>query len=101
MGAICFPPLLPIEKYASSLASALSGILVSSWLLETLRRNIEHPQLGRAIPYPRGPFTCEPLGIEPRGRAPNLGEHTRKVLAQDLGLAEQDIAALASAGAIK
>ena len=49
-------------------------------------RNIEHPQIGRAIPYPRGPFTCPELGIEPRGRAPNLGEHTRQVLTQDLGL---------------
>jgi crotonobetainyl-CoA:carnitine CoA-transferase CaiB-like acyl-CoA transferase len=64
-------------------------------------RNIEHPQIGRAIPYPRGPFTCDALQLEPRGRAPHLGEHTRQVLTQNLGLNEQDIAALTAAGAIK
>jgi crotonobetainyl-CoA:carnitine CoA-transferase CaiB-like acyl-CoA transferase len=64
-------------------------------------RNIEHPHIGRAIPYPRGPFACDALQIEPRGRAPNLGEHTRQVLTQDLGLNEQEIAALTAAGAIK
>ncbi len=61
-------------------------------------RNVEHPRIGRAIPYPRGPFACDALGTEPRGRAPNLGEHTREVLAKDLGLNEQEIAALAAAG---
>ena len=60
--------------------------------------NVEHPSIGRAIPYPRGPFACEALGITPRGRAPNLGEHTRQVLTQDLGLNQQEIAALAAAG---
>lgn len=64
-------------------------------------RNIEHPQIGRAIPYPRGPFACDALQIEPRGRAPYLGEHTRQVLTQDLGLNEQEIAVLTAAGAIK
>lgn len=61
-------------------------------------RNIEHPQIGRAIPYPRGPFACDALGTEPRGRAPNLGEHTLQVLTQDLGLNAQAITALAAAG---
>ncbi len=64
-------------------------------------RNIEHPQIGRVIPYPRGPFACDALQSEPRVRAPNLGEHTRQVLTQDLGLNEQEIAALTAAGAIK
>jgi crotonobetainyl-CoA:carnitine CoA-transferase CaiB-like acyl-CoA transferase len=64
-------------------------------------RHIEHPQIGRAIPYPRGPFACEALQTEPRGRAPYLGEHTRYVLTHDLGLTEQAIAALTAAGAIK
>jgi crotonobetainyl-CoA:carnitine CoA-transferase CaiB-like acyl-CoA transferase len=64
-------------------------------------RHIEHPQIGRAIPYPRGPFACEALQIEPRSRAPYLGEHTRYVLTHDLGLTEQAIAALTAAGAIK
>lgn len=64
-------------------------------------RKVDHPQIGRAIQYPRGPFACDALGTEPRGRAPNLGEHTREVLAHDLGLNEQEISALAAAGVIK
>ena len=64
-------------------------------------RSVEHPQIGRAIPYPRGPIACDALQLEPRGRAPNLGEHTRQVLAHDLGLPEDQIAALTAAGAIR
>ena len=64
-------------------------------------RKVEHPEIGRAIPYPRGPFVSDELMIEPRGRAPHLGEHTRQVLAQDLGLSGKRIAALIAAGAIR
>jgi crotonobetainyl-CoA:carnitine CoA-transferase CaiB-like acyl-CoA transferase len=64
-------------------------------------RSIEHPEIGRAIPYPRGPVACDAIGIEPRRRAPSLGEHTRQVLLQDLGLSSQDIASLMAAGAIR
>lgn len=64
-------------------------------------RSIEHPEIGRAIPYPRGPFACDAIGIEPRRRAPLLGEHTRQVLKDDLDLSEQDIASLTAAGAIR
>lgn len=64
-------------------------------------RSIEHPEIGRSVPYPRGPFASDELKIEPRGRAPHLGEHTKQVLAQDLGLTAEQIAALAAAGAIR
>jgi crotonobetainyl-CoA:carnitine CoA-transferase CaiB-like acyl-CoA transferase len=64
-------------------------------------RSIEHPEIGRAIPYPRGPIAADELQIEPRGRAPRLGEHTRQVLQQDLGLSDQDCASLTAAGAIR
>jgi crotonobetainyl-CoA:carnitine CoA-transferase CaiB-like acyl-CoA transferase len=64
-------------------------------------RSLEHPDIGRAISYPKGPFACEELGIEPRARAPRLGEHTRQVLQADLGFAEHAIAALAAAGVIR
>ena len=62
---------------------------------------IEHPELGRAIPYPRGPIACDAIGIEPRGRAPRLGEHTRQVLREDLGMSDGEIAALTASGAIR
>lgn len=64
-------------------------------------RSIEHPEIGRAIPYPRGPVACDPIGIEPRRRAPRVGEHTRQVLQQDLRLTDQDIASLTTTGAIR
>jgi crotonobetainyl-CoA:carnitine CoA-transferase CaiB-like acyl-CoA transferase len=61
-------------------------------------RAVEHPEIGRSIPYPRGPFMSAALGIEPRGRAPRLGEHTAPVLRGDLGLGDEQIAALVAAG---
>ena len=61
-------------------------------------RTVEHPEIGRAIPYPRGPFMSDALGIEPRARAPHLGEHTAQVLERDLGLDAARIAALTAAG---
>src|SRR6266850_2539579 len=64
-------------------------------------RTVEHPEIPRAIPYPRGPFMCDALGIAPRGRAPHLGEHTRQVLEADLGLPAAQVDALAAAGVIR
>jgi crotonobetainyl-CoA:carnitine CoA-transferase CaiB-like acyl-CoA transferase len=64
-------------------------------------RSIEHPEIGRAIDYPRGPVACDAIGIEPRRRAPRLGEHTRQVLQGDLGLSDQDVASLTASGAIR
>jgi crotonobetainyl-CoA:carnitine CoA-transferase CaiB-like acyl-CoA transferase len=64
-------------------------------------RSIQHPEIGRAIPYPRGPYLSDELGIEPRGRAPRLGEHTRHVLEGDLGLRDAQVAALAAAGVVR
>ena len=64
-------------------------------------RDVEHPEIGRAIRYPRGPFMCDALGIAPRGRAPHLGEHTRLVLEGDLGLPAAQVDALAAAGVVR
>jgi crotonobetainyl-CoA:carnitine CoA-transferase CaiB-like acyl-CoA transferase len=64
-------------------------------------RAVEHPEIGRAVPYPRGPFMSEQLRLEPRGRAPHLGEHTTQVLERDLGLHGAQIAALAAAGVLR
>lgn len=64
-------------------------------------RSVEHPEIGRSIPYPRGPYLSDQLQIEPRGRAPHLGEHTNEVLERDLGLRHDEIAALAAAGVLR
>ena len=63
-------------------------------------RAVEHSEIGRAIPYPRGPYLSDQLQIEPRGRAPHLGEHTTHVLERDLGLRGEQIAALAATGVL-
>src|SRR5690606_8258408 len=64
-------------------------------------RPIEHPEIGRAIPYPRGPVACDAIQIEPRRRAPRLGEHTKPVLVQDLGLSDEQFASLGASGAVR
>jgi crotonobetainyl-CoA:carnitine CoA-transferase CaiB-like acyl-CoA transferase len=64
-------------------------------------RPVAHPEIGRSVSYPRGPFMSEQLQIEPRGRAPHLGEHTTQVLERDLGLGDEQIAALAAAGVLR
>jgi benzylsuccinate CoA-transferase BbsE subunit len=64
-------------------------------------REVEHPDIGRSVTYPRGPWLSDDLGIEPRGRAPRLGEHTLRVLTEDLGLSDEYVAALAAAGVIR
>ncbi|MGE0097415.1 MAG: CaiB/BaiF CoA transferase family protein [Hydrogenophaga sp.] len=43
---------------------------------------IEHPELGRALPYPRGKWLSTATGWQARRRAPLLGEHTAEVLAE-------------------
>jgi len=64
-------------------------------------RSIEQPEIGRSIPYPRGPFSCDALGIEARARAPHLGEHTQHILTEDLGMSADAVAALRASGAIR
>jgi benzylsuccinate CoA-transferase BbsE subunit len=64
-------------------------------------REVDHPEIGRSVRYPRGPWHSDDLAIEPRRRAPKLGEHTREVLATDLGLSDEQIAALAASGVIR
>ncbi len=64
-------------------------------------RQVEHPEIGRSVTYPRGPWMSDDLEVEPRSRAPHLGEHTRDVLQGDLGLSDAQIAALTESGVIR
>tara|TARA_Y100001934_G_scaffold275553_1_gene370232 strand:- start:17016 stop:18254 length:1239 start_codon:yes stop_codon:yes gene_type:complete len=64
-------------------------------------RQIEHPEIGRSIPYPRGPIACDALNIEPRGRAPNLGENTEAIMMYDLDMSAEEISALRTTGAAR
>jgi len=62
---------------------------------------VEHDEIGKSVLYPRGFFACEELGVQPRRRAPHLGEHTRAVLSGDLGMGESELAALTATGVIR
>jgi crotonobetainyl-CoA:carnitine CoA-transferase CaiB-like acyl-CoA transferase len=64
-------------------------------------REVDHPEIGRTVLYPSGPWHSDDLAVEPRRRAPNLGEHTREVLATDLGLSDQQVDALAVSEVIR
>ena len=61
---------------------------------------VEQPEIGKTILYPRGFFVSDDLGSTPTGRAPHLGEHTRSILRDDLGIEDAEIDALTSAGVI-
>jgi benzylsuccinate CoA-transferase BbsE subunit len=63
-------------------------------------QEVEHPELGRAITYPGPPFRHAETPWRIRGRAPELGEHTRAVLEDELGLTPAETEALAGAGVI-
>ncbi|HEY7060191.1 MAG TPA: CoA transferase [Chloroflexota bacterium] len=60
---------------------------------------VEHPELGRVIEYPGGPYQLSATLWRIRRRAPLLGEHTVAVL-RELGLDDAAVQALGQAGAI-
>lgn len=61
---------------------------------------VEHPELGRSFTYP-GPaaiYNGSPWRIS--RRAPLIGEHNQEVLCGELGLSQQELAALAESGVV-
>ena len=61
---------------------------------------MEHPELERSIIYP-GPFMkASAVGCAMRRRAPLIGEHNREVFETELGLAQEELAALKCDGVI-
>jgi crotonobetainyl-CoA:carnitine CoA-transferase CaiB-like acyl-CoA transferase len=62
--------------------------------------DVAHPELGRTVRYPVGPFlfTVTPWRIA--RRPPLLGEHNVEVYRERLGIDAQRVAALAKAGVI-
>lgn len=62
-------------------------------------RGVNHPELGRSIPYPGAPYKSRELS-NPLMRAPRVGEHNGKIYQEELGLSSVDIEELAEMGAI-
>jgi crotonobetainyl-CoA:carnitine CoA-transferase CaiB-like acyl-CoA transferase len=61
---------------------------------------VEHPELGRSVPYPGpfGRFSATPIRY--RRRPPTVGEHNREIYSAELGLTADDLTGLEAAGII-
>lgn len=57
---------------------------------------VDHPELQRKIVYPGAPVKMEQTPWKISRRAPLIGEHNQEVYAKELGLTEEDMAALIS-----
>jgi len=60
---------------------------------------IDHPHTG-PLHYPGGPFRMSATPRRTGGRAPLLGEHTRQVLQDELGMTESELTRLSEEGVI-
>ncbi len=60
---------------------------------------VEQPEIGKTVQFPRALFSSDGLGSRPARRAPHLGEHTRTVLAE-IGIAEATVAAYIETGLV-
>ena len=60
--------------------------------------DVQHDEIGKPVPYPKGFFLSDELNMRPERRAPHLGEHTRSILERDLGLSTDQIEILTTTG---
>jgi len=64
-----------------------------------LAMELPHATLG-AVPSVRSPIRYSRSGMEPLAGPPALGQHSREVLAETLGLSEEEIAGLEAEGVV-
>ncbi|MSQ61055.1 MAG: CoA transferase [Dehalococcoidia bacterium] len=62
--------------------------------------SIDQPGAQAPVRFPRGPYLIDGAQFQPRGPAPALGEHTRSVLSELLGMDGASIRGLQESGAI-
>ena len=60
---------------------------------------IEHPELGTKIPYPREFVKSSEADCSTRFRAPSIGEHNEAVY-KEIGLSQEDLDTIKQAGII-
>ena len=60
----------------------------------------EHPELGRTLRYPGGPFFFTKTPWRISRRPPLLGEHNTEILGGELGLSAEQLAGLVQDGVI-
>ena len=63
-------------------------------------QQVEHPELGRNIPYPGHPYRHSLTPPQIRQRPPLIGEHNKEIYSGDLGLNGEQLASLTTAGVI-
>lgn len=63
-------------------------------------RALEHPEMGPHH-HKAPPFLLTKAASGPRRAAPNLGEHTRQVLTEILGMTEPEVTALEAQGVLQ
>jgi len=61
---------------------------------------VEHPELGRKFRYPGAPYVFNGSPWRVYRRPPIVGEHTGEIIRGELGLGEDEVAALAAEGII-
>ncbi|MDA0301172.1 MAG: CaiB/BaiF CoA-transferase family protein [Chloroflexi bacterium] len=60
--------------------------------------DVEHEEIGKSVPYPKGFYLSDELGMSPARRAPHLGEHTSTILTKDLSLSAEQVEILKTTG---
>lgn len=63
-------------------------------------KEVEHPELGTAVTYPRFTYLSSEDGNEIRFRAPLIGEHNALIYANELGFSDKKISSLQKRGII-
>jgi len=80
--------------------SSMGDLLTNKSLKErNFWMEIDHPELGMKIPYPRQFARMSGASVEVKGRAPRIGEHNAEVYGA-LGLSDSEQAALEKQGII-
>jgi benzylsuccinate CoA-transferase BbsE subunit len=62
--------------------------------------SVEHPELGASIQYPGPPYRPQETPWRIRRRPPRIGEHNQEVFCGELGLSNEELAALSAARVI-
>ncbi|OGO30260.1 MAG: hypothetical protein A2Z29_09125 [Chloroflexi bacterium RBG_16_56_11] len=80
--------------------SSMGDLLANECLIErNFWMDLEHPELGTSITYPREFVKSSEMDCSTRFRAPLVGEHNAEIY-QEIGLSRQDMARLGEAGII-
>ena len=61
---------------------------------------VEHPELGGVLAYPRPPFKATETPLKDPRRAPLIGEHNEEIYVDELGFSKEDLVFLKESGVL-